>query len=197
MIGTILLIQYSMTIDTACSASLVGLDLACRYLSTGEIEGAIVGGANIYLSPEHVMDFLATSGTASASGKCHTFDEKADGYIKAEAVNMVILRRLSDAIRDRNPIRAIIRGSATNSDGWTAGIASPNSSAQAAAIRKAYENAGIKDFSNTQYLEFHGTGTQAGDPVEFAAVSSVFSSHRSESNPLLIGSVSLRPQSLP
>ena len=146
-----------MTIDTACSGSLVGLDVACRYLQTGEISGAIVSGCNLYLSPEHNMDLSAMKGANTLSGKCHTFDSKADGYVKAEAVNCVIVKRLEDAIRDKDPIRAVIRGSATNSDGWTAGIASPSSEAQAAATRQAYINAGIKDLSQTGYLECHGT----------------------------------------
>ncbi|KAL9004072.1 MAG: hypothetical protein Q9180_009863, partial [Flavoplaca navasiana] len=96
----------SMTIDTACSGSLVSADVACRYLQSGEIDGAIVGAANLYLSPEHNMDGGAMKGASSLSGRCHTFDVKADGYIKAEGVNAVILKRLSDAIRDGDPIRA-------------------------------------------------------------------------------------------
>ena len=97
---------------------------------------------------------------SSLSGKCHTFDIKADGYIKAEAINAVFIKRLSDAVRDGDPIRAVIRGTATNSDGRTPGIASPSAEAQAAAIRAAYANAGITDLNQTSYLEFHGTGTQ-------------------------------------
>lgn len=182
-------LSYSMTIDTACSGSLIGVDVASRYLQSREINGAIVAACNLYLSPEHTMDHIAVGGTASSSGKCHTFDVKADGYIKSEAVNMVILKRLDDAIRDRDPIRAVIRGSATNSDGWTAGIASPSSEAQAAAIRRAYANANISDLSATTYLECHGTGTQAGDPIEVAGVASVFAASRSPDRPLLIGSV--------
>ena len=95
----------------------------------------------------------------SPSGKCHTFDEKADGYIKAEGVNALLLKRLDDAIKDGDPIRAIIRGSATNSNGRTTGIANPSMPAQAAAIRAAYANAGITDLAATSYLECHGTGT--------------------------------------
>ena len=164
--------------------------MACRYLQTREISSAVVAAANIYLSPEHVMDhYMGANGTASLSGKCHTFDEKADGYIKAEGVNMLYLKCLSDARRDRDPIRAIIRGSATNSDGWTAGIASPNPAAQSAAIRQAYRNAGITDLSLTSYVEFHGTGTKAGDAIEAAAVAAVFASSRSERSPLRVGSV--------
>jgi acyl transferase domain-containing protein len=176
-------------VDTACSGSLVALDVACRYLNTREINGAIVAASNLYFSPEHNMDGGAMKGAASPSGKCHTFDVKADGYIKAEATNAVILKRLDDAIRDGDPIRAIIRGSATNSDGRTPGIASPSSEAQASAIRAAYANAGISNLNHTSYVECHGTGTQAGDPIEVTGISSVFSASRSPENPLLIGSV--------
>ena len=179
-----------MTVDTACSGALIGLDLANRYLQTREISSAIVAGANIYCSPEHVMDhYMGADGAASISGKCHTFDSKADGYMKAEAVNMVYLKRLDDAIRDKDPIRAIIKGTATNSDGWTAGIASPNAEAQSAAIRQAYRNAGITDLSQTSYIEFHGTGTPAGDSVETDGVASVFREYQSPDRPLRIGSV--------
>ncbi|KAK1140322.1 Type I Iterative Polyketide synthase (PKS) [Aspergillus melleus] len=179
----------SMTIDTACSGSLVSLDVASRYLQTGEIHTAIVAGCNLYLSPEHCIDLSGMNGAASPSGLCHTFDAKADGYIKSEAVNMVIVRRLSDALRDRSPIRAVIRGSASNSDGWTAGIASPSSEAQAAATRQAYKNAGISDVNLTSYLECHGTGTRAGDPIEVNGVASVFCVDRSKQRPLVVGSV--------
>ncbi|RFU78094.1 polyketide synthase [Trichoderma arundinaceum] len=140
-------------------------------------------------SPEHVMDTGPIRMAHSPTGYCHTFDIKADGYVKAEAVSSVILKRLDDAIRDGDPIRAIIRGSTTNSDGRTPGIASPNPVAQAAAVRTAYANAGIKDLGLTTYLECHGTGTQAGDPLEVKGVSSVFSQFRSEDSPLVIGSV--------
>ena len=151
-------------------------------------------------------------GAVSLPGRCHTFDVKADGYIKAEGIkaegiNAVILKRLSDAIRDGDPIRAVIRGSATNSDGRTPGIASPSAEAQAIAIRAAYANAGISDLSGTEYLECHGTGTQvrcspdsesaahlwsikAGDSNEVNGVSSVFAASRTADDPLIIGSVS-------
>ncbi|KAF7593595.1 hypothetical protein BBP40_011215 [Aspergillus hancockii] len=179
----------SYSVDTACSGSLVSVDVACRYLSTGEIDGAIVAGANMYLSPEHNMDSGAMKGALSLSGKCHTLDKKADGYVKAEGVNAVVLKRLSDAIRDGDPIRAVTRGTATNSDGHTPGIASPSAEAQAMAIRAAYANAGLSDFRHTSYLEFHGTGTQAGDPTEVRGVASVFCPGRDAAKPLYIGSV--------
>lgn len=114
----------------------------------------------------------------------------ADGYVKAEAVSAIIVKRLDDAVRDRDPIRAIVLGTASNSNGRTAGIASPSSEAQAMAIRAAYAHAGITDLNLTTYLECHGTGTQAGDPTEVRGVGSVFAAGRSEETPLLIGSVS-------
>jgi acyl transferase domain-containing protein len=178
-----------MTIDTACSGSLIAVDLACRYLESGDADGAIVAGCNLYMSPEHNMDQHAMTAAASPSGRCWTFDARADGYIKAEAVNCLILKRLDDAVRHKDPIRAIIRGTSTNSDGWTAGIASPSAEAQASAIRGAYERAGIAAFDQTAYLECHGTGTLAGDPIECSAASSVFSASRPRESPLRIGSV--------
>ncbi|KAK8175663.1 polyketide synthase [Phyllosticta citrichinensis] len=158
-----------MTIDTACSGSLVALDVACRYLQSKETDGAIVAAANLYLSPEHVMD---TGATSSLSGKCHTFDVKADGYMKAEGVNAVMLKCLDDAIRDGDPIRAVIRGTATNSDGRTPGIASPSAEAQAAAIRAAYANAGITDLSATAYLECHVFSASRDHPLVIGSIKS-------------------------
>ena len=179
-----------MTIDTACSGSLVALDTACQYLQSDDVAGVIVGGCNLYLNPEHAMDAFAVNGAGSPTGLCHAFDAKADGYIKSEAVNMVLLKRLDDAIRNNDPVRAVIRASATNSDGWTAGIASPNAKAQAEAIRKAYTKAGIHNFNATGYIECHGTGTKAGDLTEIEGLASVFSEHFSSASPLHIGSVS-------
>ena len=178
-----------MTVDTACSGSLISIDLACRYLQSRDADGAIVAGCNLYMSPEHNMDVSPIRASASPTGRCHTFDAKADGYIKSEAINMVVLKRLDDALRDRDPIRAIIRGSSTNSDGWTPGIANPSSKAQAIAMRKAFARAGISNFHTASYIECHGTGTQAGDPIEVEAVASVFSEGRVAEQPLIIGSV--------
>src|SRR5258708_880268 len=110
-----------MTIDTACSGSLVSVDVACQYLQARQADGVIVAACNLYLSPDHNMDMGAMRGASSATGKCHTFDAKADGYCKGEAVNAVYLKRLDDALRDGDPIRAVIRGTATNSDGRTPG----------------------------------------------------------------------------
>ncbi|KAL2069921.1 hypothetical protein VTL71DRAFT_14600 [Oculimacula yallundae] len=179
----------SFTVDTACSSSLVSLDVACRYLDSRQAEGMIVAGANLWMSPEHNEETGMMRMTQSASGKCHTFDAKADGYVKAEAINAVYIKRLDDAIRDGDPIRAIIRGTCTNSAGRTPGLASPSAEAQADAIRTAYSNAGIKDFNETGYLECHGTATLIGDGIELNGASSVFSPTRVEGKELIIGSI--------
>ncbi|KAJ5137885.1 reducing type I polyketide synthase [Penicillium atrosanguineum] len=179
----------SMTVDSACSASLVGVDVACRYLDSHQADGMLVAGASLWLTPEHNEEIGMMRMTQSATGKCHSFDAKADGYAKAEGMNVVYLKRLADALRDGDPIRAVIRGTATNSDGRTPGIASPSAEAQSAAIKAAYTNAGIKDFNNTQYLECHGTGTPAGDPIEVKGAASVFASTRELGQDLVIGSI--------
>ncbi|PQE04373.1 Acyl transferase acyl hydrolase lysophospholipase protein [Rutstroemia sp. NJR-2017a BVV2] len=179
----------SITVDTACSGSLVGVDFACRSLHTGEIDTAIVATSNIFLNPEQGMDQGSVGQAYSPTALCHTFDVDADGYVKAEAVSCVILKKLSSAIRDRDPIRAIIRGTASTSNGRTPGIANPNSESQAAAIRLAYACAGITDYNETAYLECHGTGTQAGDPTEVRGAGSVFAATRDPNKPLIIGSI--------
>lgn len=178
-----------MTIDTACSGGLVSLDVACKYLQAGMMDGAIVASANINCDPEHTIESGSLRGTISESGRCHTFDSKADGYVKSEAVNCVFVKRLKDAIRDGDPIRAVIRGTSSNSDGRTPGIASPSSEAQAAAAQAAYAHAGITDLDKTGYLECHGTGTPAGDPIETTGAGLVFAASRTAEDPLIIGSI--------
>ncbi|PYH99747.1 ketoacyl-synt-domain-containing protein [Aspergillus ellipticus CBS 707.79] len=179
----------SLTVDTGCSGSLVGVDLACRYLSAGDIDSAIVAACNLFFSPEHTTDQSSTGAIYSGTGQCHTFDGKADGYAKAEGVGSIVLKRLSDAIRDRDPIRAVIRGWAVNSDGQTAGISTPDADAQAACIRSAYAKAGINDLSATPYVEFHGTGTKARDLTEVQGIDLAFSPAKTRDQPLIIGSV--------
>lgn len=179
----------SLTIDTACSSTLIAVDMACRYLQCDQADGVLVGGTLIYLEPIATQDRGPMGEAYSKSGKCHTFDAKADGYMRAEGVNVVYLKRLDDALRDGDPIRAVIRGSAVNSDGHTPSLTSPNSISQAAAIRAAYKNANIGNFNETGYLECHGTGTPTGDPIEVAGVTSVFAPFRDPKSPLFIGSI--------
>ncbi|KAI0883761.1 reducing type I polyketide synthase [Annulohypoxylon maeteangense] len=180
----------SISMDTACSSTLTALDMACLYLQRNQVDAMLVGGTNMYFSPERNQDMSSMRHTASATGQCHVFDSSADGYVTAEAINTVFLKRLKDAVEAGDPIRAIIRGTSTNSAGKTPGIAMPNAEAQAAAIRAAYANAGISEsnFFDTGYLECHGTGTRVGDPIEVEAVASVFAQDRSPEQPLIIGS---------
>ncbi|KAF2188519.1 PKSKA1 [Zopfia rhizophila CBS 207.26] len=179
----------SMSIDTACSGSLVSLDVACRFLDSNQADAMIVGGTNMWLSPEHNEEVGTMNMTMSASGRCQSFDANADGYVKAEGINIVYLKRLDEAIRDNDPIRAVIRGTASNASGRTAGIANPSSEAQASVTRMACKNAGITDFLATQYVECHGTGTLTGDPIEVRGVASVFGPGRQPGRELIIGSI--------
>ncbi|KUL89300.1 hypothetical protein ZTR_03817 [Talaromyces verruculosus] len=143
-------------------------------------------------SPEHTTDPSSTGAIYTGTGQCHTFDAKADGYAKAEGVGSVVLKRLSDAIRDRDPIRGVIRGWAVNSDGQTAGISTPDAVAQAACIRAAYAKAGIEDRSLTPYVEFHGTGTKASQYtmlLTLLSISLAFEPAKNRDQPLMISSV--------
>ena len=165
--------MYSMTVKTACSSSLVCLDLACEAIRNGECDGALVGGTSLMFSPT-AWQTLHDQGLLSPTGECRTFDAAANGYARGEAINMIYVKRLSDALRDNDPIRAIIRGTAVNTDGRTQGMTTPSPTAQAALIRRTYEVAGIKDLSETAIVECHGTGTPVGDPIETEAVAKCF-----------------------
>ncbi|KAF9894653.1 hypothetical protein FE257_006541 [Aspergillus nanangensis] len=179
----------SITIDTGCSGGLVGVDMACRYLADGDISAAIISSSHLWMNPDDLTEEGPMGSVYSVDSLCQVFDSKANGYVKAEAVNVVILKRLDDAIASGDPIRAIIRGSASNSNGATLGISSPSKEAQAACIRSAYARAGITDKNATSFVECHGTGTQAGDPIEVNALNEVFGSIRDAAQPLIIGSV--------
>ncbi|KAI3340056.1 putative polyketide synthase [Ustulina deusta] len=175
----------SFVIDTGCSSSLYGLHCACTALDLKECDAAVVAGANLIQLPQ--QQILATkTGIISNSATCRTFDATADGYGRAEGVGALYLKRLSDAIRDRDPIRSVIRGTAVNSNGRTPGVMQPSSDGQELVIRKAYARAGILVY-DTDYVEAHGTGTAIGDPTEVEAISRVFSEKRGR--PILVGSV--------
>jgi acyl transferase domain-containing protein len=117
---------------------------------------------------------LSDQGVLSPSGSCKTFDASADGYGRGEAVNMIFVKKLSQAIRDGDPIRAVIRGTSVNCDGRTNGMITPSPTAQEALIRRTYEVAGISNLSETAVVECHGTGTAVGDPLETTAVARCF-----------------------
>ncbi|TVY83962.1 Reducing polyketide synthase DEP5 [Lachnellula suecica] len=178
----------SVVLDTACSSSLYAVHMACAALDAGECESAIAAGANIMQSPEQHIGTMR-AGVLSGTSTCHTFDSSADGYGRADGVGAVYLKKLNAAMRDNDPIRAVIRGSAVNSNGKTNGITLPSADGQEAVIRKAYAKAGLeKLIHETKYVECHGTGTPVGDPIEVEAVSRVFQ-RKSGTAPLLIGSV--------
>ncbi|PYI20858.1 putative polyketide synthase [Aspergillus violaceofuscus CBS 115571] len=175
----------SFTLDTACSSSVYALHQALTAMKIGDCDSCIVASANLIMSPElHIG--AAKGGVLSPTGTCHTFDASADGYGRAEGVNAIYIKRLSAALRDGNPVRAVIRGSAINANGKTPGISLPSRELQETVMRKAYQNAGL-DFASTDYVECHGTGTPVGDPIEVDAVGRCFSP-RPEVQ-LLIGSV--------
>jgi phthiocerol/phenolphthiocerol synthesis type-I polyketide synthase B len=178
----------SITVDTACSSSLVALHLACQSLRTQDCDTAIAGGVNVLLSPSVFRGF-DHSGALSVTGACHSFDADADGFVRAEGCGVVVLKRLSDALRDGNRPLAVIRGSAVNQDGRSNGMLAPNPAAQMAVLRTAYANAGVSP-QEVDYVETHGTGTMLGDPIEARALGTVLGRGRSvEAGPLLIGTV--------
>lgn len=117
---------------------------------------------------------MTEQGVLSPTGQCKTFDAKADGYGRAEAINAVYIKKLSDAVRDGDPVRAVIRATSTNCDGKTPGMACPSSESHESMMRRAYQTAQLPDLSRTAFVECHGTGTAVGDPLEVAAVASVF-----------------------
>ena len=177
----------SVAIDTACSSSLVAIHMACESLRGAQSDLAIAGAVNLILSPEVTIAF-SHARMMAADGRCKTFDAKADGYVRAEGAGAVVLKRLSDALRDRDHILALVRGSAVNQDGRTAGIAAPNGSAQQSVIREALTQARVAPNELT-YIEAHGTGTSIGDPIEVEAVKGVLGKTGPGDPPCLMGSV--------
>ncbi|KAL8906783.1 MAG: hypothetical protein Q9171_006132 [Xanthocarpia ochracea] len=178
----------SLTVDTACSSSMYALHLAVNAIRAGDCDSAIVASAN-WIADPGVQIALDKLGALSASSRCHTFDARAEGYARGEGFGAIYLKRPSLAIADESPIRAMIRGTAINSNGRTGGITRPSAKGQEVVIREAYRNAGDLRFSDTSYFECHGTGTYVGDPIEVAAVGMVFAPERSTEDPLLVGSV--------
>lgn len=177
----------NMAIDTGCSASLMSLHEACYSLRRRECHLAIAGGCHLVLSPERVMNYCRV-GVLSPSGACRTFSNDADGFAKGEGCGLVILKRLSDAIYDKDRIIAVVKGSAINDDGASAGLTVPSGPAQQAVITDALSNAHLTP-NDIDYIEAHGTGTPLGDPIEFRALNTIFGNTKSNEHPLLVGSV--------
>ncbi|CAI7975413.1 phthiocerol/phenolphthiocerol synthesis type-I polyketide synthase C [Frankia sp. Hr75.2] len=174
-----------MTVDTACSSSLVSTHLACASLRAGESDLALAGGVNLILSPRGTIYFCQVR-VMSPAGACRTFDADADGYVRSEGCGMIVLKRLADALRDEDPVVAVIRGTAVNHDGRSGGLTVPSGRAQQAVIRQALTDAGVSA-DEVGLIEAHGTATALGDPIEARALAEVF--HRSGGRPLALGSV--------
>jgi 3-oxoacyl-(acyl-carrier-protein) synthase/acyl carrier protein/SAM-dependent methyltransferase len=177
----------AMVVDTACSSSLVAVHQAVQSLRRGETDLALVGAANLILSPDMNICFSRT-GMVSPQGRCKTFDASADGYVRAEGCCVIVMKRLADAIRDGDRVMATVRGTAVNQDGRSAGLTAPNGPAQEAVMRAALRDAELEPDA-VDYIEAHGTGTPLGDPMEIRAIGAVYGSGRSSSSPVRIGSV--------
>src|ERR1700736_6011049 len=174
----------AVAVDSACSSSLVTVHLACQSLRLRESDLALAGGVSLILRPETQIA-MSKWGMLSPRGRCHTFDARADGFVRGEGAGVVVLKRLTDAVRDGDRVLAVIRGSAVNQDGRSAGLTAPNGPAQEAVIRAALASAGLAPDA-VDYIEAHGTGTALGDPIEIHALAAVFGGRSRE---LLVGSV--------
>lgn len=154
---------HAITICTACSSSIVFLGEACTALAKGECTSAIVGGTSIIMATTTTMA-ISEQGALSPNGSCKTFSSNADGYGRAECILAIYVKPLANALRDGNPVCAVIVGSATNCDGKTSLIWVPSSIAQESLIRRTYKVAGISEIyiSKTGFFECHGTGTPIG-----------------------------------
>jgi len=172
----------ALTFDTACSSGLLAVHMACRSLHDGESDLALAGGVQVMMEPRKNI-WASSQGMLSPTGRCHAFDEAADGFVRSEGCVVVVLKRLADALRDSDPILAVVRGTAANSDGRTRNIATPSLEAQVAACRAALA-AGDIDPDTIGAIEAHGTGTPVGDPIEFGSLATTYGT----TGPVLLGS---------
>ncbi|KJR88229.1 polyketide synthase [Sporothrix schenckii 1099-18] len=177
----------SFTSDTACSSSMVATHLACQSLRLGESSMAIVGGCHLNMLPEFWISF-STCRLLSDTGRSIAFDERGTGFGRGEGCGLIVLKPLDQALRDNDPVRAVIVGTGLNQDGKTPGITMPSGEAQEALMRQVYRNAGL-DPKECGFVEAHGTGTKVGDPIEATALHNVLGLDRTTRDPLYIGSV--------
>lgn len=177
----------SITLDTACSGSLVALHMACESLRAGECSLALAGGVSVNLLARSNV-FFTKAGALSPDGCSRTFDERANGMIRSDGAGIVALKLLDEALAANDPIVAVIRGSAINHDGRSNGIMAPNGEAQKAVLREAYRRAGIEP-AEVQYVQAHGTATRLGDPIEVRALGEVLAAGRADGARCVLGSV--------
>ncbi|MCB9450592.1 MAG: SDR family NAD(P)-dependent oxidoreductase [Anaerolineaceae bacterium] len=177
----------AVSVDTACSSSLVATHLAIQSLRRGECQMALACGTNATLSPLTTI-MLSKAGMMAPDGRCKAFDGAADGFVRSEGCGVVVLKRLTDALADGDPVLAVIRGSAANQDGRSNGLTAPNGPSQVAVIRAALADAQLEP-GEVSYIETHGTGTSLGDPIEAQALGVAFGGGHSADNPLVIGSL--------
>lgn len=170
----------SEVVDTACSSSLVALHNAIRDMRAGNCEAALVGGVNALITPTMYLSH-GKSGMLSSEGKCKTFDESSDGYVRGEGVGCIFIKPLAKAIADNDPIIGIIKGTAVNHNGRSNSLTSPSVRAQAEVINAALEDAGL-DAGQVSYIEAHGTATPLGDPIEISALKKVFNKYDKDKN---------------
>ena len=162
----------AMTVDTACSSGLMAVHLACRSLLEGESDLALAGGCQVLLEPTGSVGASA-QGMLSPTGRCHSFDAAADGFVRSEGCAVVLLKRLPDALADGDRILAVLRGTATNQDGRTETLTMPSEDAQVAVYRAALAAAGVEP-ETIGAVEAHGTGTPVGDPIEYRSLARVY-----------------------
>jgi microcystin synthetase protein McyD len=176
----------SMTVDTACSSSLVAVHLACNALRNGECDIAVAGGVNVILTP--IISLIESRAQMLApDGRCKTFDASANGIVRGEGCGIIVLKRLSQAVKNSDRILARVYGTAVNHDGPSSGLTVPNGDAQEKLLHQALKAARLKP-EQIDFIEAHGTGTAIGDPIELESMAAVFG-NRPQNRPLIIGSV--------
>ncbi|WP_205660886.1 polyketide synthase [Amycolatopsis vastitatis] len=174
----------ALAVDTACSSSLTALHTACRALAAGDCDVAVVGGANLVLSPRSTRE-ISRTGALSADGRCRPFDARANGFVRGEGCGVFVLKRLADAHRDADRVLAVVRATGLNQDGRGTGFTAPNVHAQSSLVESVLADAGLQP-TDIGYVEAHGTGTPLGDPIEMEALVAAL---RKPSHPVFVGSV--------
>ncbi|PJN35791.1 polyketide synthase [Streptomyces sp. CB02959] len=177
----------AIAVDTSCSSSLVAIDLACKDLWSGETSMALAGGVFLQSTPR-LYGLAGRAGMLSPTGRCHTFDHRADGFVPGEGVGVVVLKRLADALADGDHIHGVIKASGVNQDGATNGITAPSSVSQESLLGEVYERFGV-DVERIGLIEAHGTGTRLGDPIEFRALDRAFRARTAKTEYCALGSL--------